>query len=65
MTDAKAEAALLELIRHEKVQNFTLSISVREGRWTVATEIYGAGVSGRGHGEGFAEAWFGQIAPGL
>ncbi len=65
MTDAKAEAEILELIRHEKVQNFTLSISVREGRWTVATEVHDAGVSARGHGERFAEAWFDQSGPEL
>ncbi len=65
MTDEKAEAELLELIRHEKVQNFTLSVSVRDGRWTVATEAHDAGVAARGHGERFAEAWFGQVAPEL
>lgn len=63
--DAKAEAGLLELVRLEDAQNFTLSITVRDGRWMVASEDRDALVSGRGHGASFAQAWFDRSAPEL
>ncbi len=65
MTDAKAEAELLELVRLEDAQNFTVSVVFRDGRWTVSSEDHDSGISGRGHGASFAEAWFDQSAPEL
>ena len=63
LTDEKAEAELLELIRLKDVQNFTLTISVRDGTWTVTAKDHDHAGSTIGNGESFAKAWFRQ-APG-
>ena len=64
MTDGKAEAELLELIRHQDASSFTLSVAASDGRWTVTMEDLD-GDAGRsvGHGDCFTAAWF-DIKPG-
>ena len=64
MTDGKAEAELLELIRHQDASSFTLSVAASDGSWTVTMDDLD-GVAGRsvGHGDCFAAAWF-NIKPG-
>ncbi len=61
----QAEAELLELIRLEDAQNFTLTIRVDKGQWMVATHDHYADAHGRGHGNSFAEAWYDQVGPDL
>ena len=57
----KAEAEMLDLIRRQDIQNFSLSVACSNGRWTVVAEDLDS-VTGRAIGEGgsFTEAWFNQ-----
>lgn len=57
----KAEAEMLDLIRRQDIQNFSLSVACSNGRWTVVAEDLD-GIMGRAIGEGvsFAQAWFNQ-----
>ena len=61
MSHEKAESQLLELIRLQGAQHFTLTIVCNGGHWSVSTDcpddLAGAAL---GNGESFAEAWFGQ-----
>ena len=61
-TNDDAERDLLELIRLQDVQNFTVSITCVDGGWTVTvTDPTGEQPSSTiGRGASFAEAWHGQ-----
>ena len=52
-----AEQELLELVRHEDAQNFTLEISVDAGRWHVKINDHDSGQDGDGSGVNFGQAW--------
>lgn len=64
MTDDKAEAELLELIRLQDAKDFTLFMSCSDGHWTIAMEDLD-GCAGRSVGESecYPAAWFG-VTPG-
>jgi hypothetical protein len=64
-TREQAEAEMLELVRLEDAQNFTLTISHRGDEWTVMTHDHDAGAHGRGQGKQLEEAWFNQVSPDL
>ena len=58
----QAERELLELLRGEAADAFTVTITCAKGRWFVATRSTGvtgasAGTNTRGEGANFAEAW--------
>ena len=60
MTPENAERELLELIRLEDAQRFTLQITVDDGQWMVATGDPAIAGPAVGRGASFAEAWFSQ-----
>ena len=61
MSDENAERQLLELIRLQDSQNFTVTIACDSGQWSVSSTDHD-GMSGGavGRGDSFAEAWFRQ-----
>ncbi len=55
---SQAEKELLELVREMDASNFTLTIPVDGGLWTMSTTVLDANTSGVGQGSSFIEAWF-------
>ena len=53
----KAEGELIDLVRRNDAQNFTLMIACDRGRWTVTSEDHDTGGKGFGAGASFTEAW--------
>ena len=60
MSDEKAEAELLALIRLHDSQIFSLIVSHDAGQWIVTIADDEAGIKAIGEGASFAEAWFQQ-----
>lgn len=60
-TDYRVACQLLALLRGDDEQEFTLSVSLREGRWCVRTETPGMAYAAlEGWGDTFPEAWEAQ-----
>ncbi len=52
---SQAEKELLELVRVMDATNFTLTITVDGGQWTISTTVLDANTSGVGQGSSFNE----------
>ncbi len=55
---SQAEKELLELVRKMDATNFTLTITVDGGQWTISTTVLDANTSGVCQGSSFNEAWY-------
>jgi hypothetical protein len=60
-----AEKALLELVRHKDAKNFTVEISVDNGRWHFRFSDHDSGVCGDGSGKNFGQAYHDVADPSL
>jgi hypothetical protein len=60
-----AEQHLLELVRHEDTQNFTIEISVDNEQWHVKITDHDSGIYADGSGPSFAQAWYDVVDPRL
>ena len=60
MSNEKAEAELLELVRLQDAQEFSVTIAHSGGKWSVITESFDPPGKMMGGGNSFAEAWHGQ-----
>jgi hypothetical protein len=56
----KSEGELIDLVRRNDAQNFTLTIASDRGRWRVTTVDLDTGGKLVGEGASFTEAWAGQ-----
>ena len=55
-----AEGELIDLVRRNDVQNFTLTIASDRGQWRVTVVDLDTGGKLVGEGASFTEAWVGQ-----
>jgi hypothetical protein len=56
------ERQLIELLRHQDVENFTVEINADNGRWQVRLEDHDSGKVGDGIGAHFSDAWHNVVS---